>query len=63
MASTDPDTMYYHQVMNEPDQEHFKGSVQKEINDHESNLHWKVIPIEKVPTGMNILDMVWLMER
>ena len=63
VASTEPDTMYYHQVMSEPSQEHFQESVRKEINDHESNHHWKAIPIEEVPKGTEILDMVWLMKR
>ena len=62
MASTDPDTMYYHEAMNQPDWEHFKESVQKEINDRESNHHWKDIHIEKVPNGMEILDMMWSMK-
>ena len=63
VASTNQDTMYYHQAMSEPDQEHFQESVQEEINDHESNHHWKVIQINEVPVGMKILDMVWLMKR
>ena len=63
VASTNPDRMYYHQVMSEPDWEHFQESVQKKINDHDSNHHWKVLPIEEVPKGMKILDMVWSMKR
>ena len=63
VASTDLDTMFYHQVMSEPDQEHFQESAQKEINDHESNHHWKVISIEEVPKGMEVLEMVWSMKR
>ena len=63
VASTDQDAMYYHQVMSEPDWEHFQESVQKEINDHKSNHHWKVIPIKEVPEGLKILGMVWLDEK
>ena len=37
--SADPDIMYYHQAMNEPDHEEFRQSVQKEIQDHEMNQH------------------------
>ena len=40
-ASADPDIMYYHQAMNEPDHEQFKRSVLKEIRDHETNQHWE----------------------
>jgi hypothetical protein len=29
-ASTDPDTMYHHQAMKQPDREKFKEAMQKE---------------------------------
>ena len=48
MASTDPDTMYYHQAMKET-REHFKESVQKEIEDNEHNHPWEITLIEEVP--------------
>ena len=63
VASTNQDTMYYHQAMSKPDWDHFQESVRKEINDHESNHHWKVLPVVEVPEGMKILDMVWSMKR
>ena len=63
MASTDPDTMYYHQAMKEPNREHFKESVHKKIEDHEHNHHWEITLIEDVPKDTNILDMVWSMRR
>ena len=47
MATPDPDTMYYHQAMKEPDREHFKESVQKEIEDHEHNHHWEITPMKR----------------
>ena len=36
VASPDPDIMFYHQSMNEPDHEQFRRSVQKEIQDHKN---------------------------
>jgi len=33
-ASTDPDTMYYHQAKKAPDKEQFISAIVKEINDH-----------------------------
>jgi len=29
-ASTDPDTMYYHQAMREPDKDKFQEAIKKE---------------------------------
>ena len=48
-TSADPDIMYYHQAMKEPDHEQFRRSVLKEIRDHETNQHWKVIPKQSIP--------------
>jgi hypothetical protein len=45
-ASTDPDTMYYHQAMREPDKKMFKEAIRKECEDHfrESNYkRWATI--------------------
>ncbi len=33
-ASTDPDTMYYHQAMKEPDKEQFLTAIDKECEAH-----------------------------
>jgi hypothetical protein len=33
-ASTDPDTMYHHQAMKQPDREKFKEAIQKECEAH-----------------------------
>jgi len=33
-ASTDPDTMYHHQAMKQPDREKFKEAMQKECEAH-----------------------------
>ena len=62
-ASADPDIMYYHQAMKEPDHEQFKRSVLKEICDHGTNQHWEVIPKQNIPLHTKLLDMVWAMCR
>ncbi|KAL7565945.1 hypothetical protein ACA910_008403 [Epithemia clementina (nom. ined.)] len=62
-ASADPDTMYYHEAMQEPDRELFREAMQKEIFDHESNGHWEIIPKALVPLGTRIIDMIWSMKR
>ena len=62
-ASADPNIMYYHQAMKEPDHEQFRRSVLKEIQDHKTNQHWEVIPKQDMPPNTKLLDMVWAMWR
>ena len=62
-ARADPDIMYYHQAMKEPDHEQFRRSVLKEIQDHKTNQHWEVIPKQDFPPNTKLLDMVWAMWR
>lgn len=62
-ASTDPDTMYYHQAMQAADSEAFLQAIVKEINDHIEGNHWGLIPSSSVPQGAKILDSVWAMKR
>ena len=47
--------------MREPDHEQFRRSVLKEIQDHEMNQHWEVIPKQDMPPNTKLLDMVWAM--
>ena len=47
-VSMDPDTMYYHQAMCEPDKNKFQEVVQREIINHESHGHWIVLPRQHV---------------
>ena len=62
-ASVDPDIMYYHQAMKEPDHEQSRRSILKEIRDHKTNQHWEVIPKRNIPPNTKLLDMVWAMHR
>jgi hypothetical protein len=62
-ASSDPDTMYYHEAIRAPDSEAFKQAIVKEINDHIEGNHWELIPSTEVPKGERILDSVWAMKR
>ena len=49
--------------MKETDHEQFRRSVLKEIQDHETNQHWEVIPKQDMPPNTKLLDMVWAMRR
>jgi hypothetical protein len=58
-ASTDPDTMYYHQAMREPDRDKFQEAIRKECEDHFKESNYKLIPKQKAP----LLSGVWQMKR
>ena len=62
-SSEDPDTMYYHEAMKEPDAKKFKEAMIKKIETHEAKGHWKIMKVEDVPEDTKILDMVWAMKR
>ena len=48
-ASADPDMMYHHQVMHEPDCDEFKKAMQKEIDDQMLNGNFTLIEKREVP--------------
>ncbi len=62
-AVSDPDTLYYHQAMREPDRNEFKSGMEKEIKDQFENGNFTVIHKSKVPEGQIILPAVWQMRR
>jgi histone deacetylase 1/2 len=55
--------MYFDQAMREPDSAQFKAATTKEVDDHETRGHWKVIDRTAVPHGMRVLPSVWSMKR
>ena len=62
-ATTDPDTMYLHQAMKEPDAEEFKKAMQKEWDDQLSNGNFTIHHCSEVPEGATVLPAVWQMKR
>lgn len=62
-ASTDPDIMYYHQAMQQPDREQWKKAVERELSDHEKGKHWVAVLISSLPKGTKVLPAVWAMRR
>eukprot|EP00957_Ditylum_brightwellii_P158641 12074891-Ditylum_brightwellii.AAC.1 len=44
-AKNDPDTMYFHQAMKEPDRDQFIQAVITEINGHSERKHWELVPM------------------
>ena len=62
-ASADPDTMYFHEAMKEPDREEFVKAMQKEVESHTANEVWELVPASKMPKGIKPLPAVWAMKR
>lgn len=62
-ASADPDTMYYHEAMREPDRPQFIKAMKKEVQSHTENGVWELVTRSSVPPGTKILPAVWAMKR
>jgi hypothetical protein len=62
-ASADPDTMYLHQALKEPDKAQFIKAMEEEIRSHTDNKHWTLVPRTDVPDGVPVLPAVWAMKR
>eukprot|EP00957_Ditylum_brightwellii_P013815 1041245-Ditylum_brightwellii.AAC.1 len=62
-ASSDPDTLYYHQDMGASDREVFRATIVTEVNGHINNNCWELIPISQMPKDAEILDSVWVFKR
>lgn len=62
-ASSDPDIMYYHEAMSQPDRKNWIVAVEKELDDHEKGKHWKVVELKDLPEGTKVLPAVWAMRR
>ena len=62
-TSSDPDVMYLHEAMKQPDRKQFVQAMIDEVTTHTNRGHWKIIPISQVPRGTKILPAVWAMRR
>ena len=62
-ATSDPDTMYLHQAMKEPDKGKFVEAMQKEVDDQMNNGNFSLKRRDKIPKGKTILRAVWQMKR
>ena len=60
-ATTNPDTMYFHQAMKEPDREQFQAAIESEWEGQ--GPHYTLTPISEVPEGATVLPAVWQMNR
>jgi len=62
-ATSDPDTLYYHQAMKESDADEFRVAMRKEWEDQRRNGNFKIIRRSEVPNGATILPSVWQLRR
>lgn len=62
-ASSDPDTMYHHEAMRQPDRQQFIEAMEKEVLAQEGAGNWTLTLLNKVPQGSTILPAVWQMKR
>jgi hypothetical protein len=62
-ASTDPDTMYMHEAMREPDHKEFIKAMEKEVQDQMENGNFTIIHKSEMPEGSTLLPAVWQMKR
>ena len=61
-ASKDPDTMYLHQAMKEPDWDHFIKAMVEELEAQLKEKNFLLILRSKVPKGTTVLPAVWQMK-
>ena len=62
-ASSDPDIMYYHEAMAQPDKKEWVTTVKKELDDQERGNHWKLVELKDLPESTKVLPAVWAMRR
>ena len=61
-ASADPDTMYYHEAMKEPDKEEFIKAMVKEVEGQQANGNWTIVKADTIPKEATVLPSVWAMK-
>lgn len=60
---SDPDTLYLHEALRQPDRKQFIKAMQKEVQDMKDSGHWHVVQASTVPEGATILPGVWALRR
>jgi hypothetical protein len=62
-ATSDPDTMYWHQAMQEPDKAEFLKAAVSEVKSHGNNQHFTLMRRDELPKSTRVLAEVWSMKR
>ena len=59
----DPDTMYYHEAMREPDRDQFLHAMDKEVNNQIEGDVIHLVDKKQVPLGTKVFAAVWALRR
>jgi hypothetical protein len=62
-TQSDPDSMYHHQAMCEPDKDQFIQGMQQEMDRQMEDGNFSIISRSKIPKGEKIFPAVWQMKR
>ena len=62
-TNSDPDTMYHHQAMHQPDRAQFIGAMQKEMDSQLDDGNFEIVHRSTIPTGSKVFPAVWQMRR
>ncbi len=62
-ASTDPDTMYHHQAMKQPDREKFQEAMRKECEAHYKEGNYRLVKRSELPEGASYFIQCMVNEK
>jgi hypothetical protein len=62
-ATADPDTMYFHQAMQQEDSKQFLCAAHTEFKNLLDREIVEIVPAHLIPKGMQIFSAVWAMKR
>lgn len=62
-ADWDPDTMYHHQAMKQPDRNEFIRAMQKEVDDQMAEGNFSIVRRSGLPKGTKVFPSVWQMRQ
>ena len=62
-ATTDPDTMYFHEALKQPDRKEFIKAMDKELTDQMNHGNFTVVHKDTVPEDATVLPTVWALRR
>jgi hypothetical protein len=63
MSSSDPDTMYYHEILQQNDKKEIISAMELEINNHTTKRHWIITKRCNIPNNARVLLSVWSIRR
>jgi hypothetical protein len=63
MMRTSQDTLYFHEILREPDKMEFVKAMREEICNHNKNKNWVPVKQKDIPQGHKVIPSVWAMRR